>query len=141
MNQLLILHAAATWFMVGLIWTIQLVHYPLFLKVPESDFIEYERSHTRRMGALLALPAVAEIATAAALVWVRPDAVGLAPVLIAGTLLAGIWIMTAAVHAPIHGRLAAGHDRDLIARLINTNWWRTVLWSVRGLAAAWMLTA
>ena len=141
MNQLLILHAAATWFMVGLIWTIQVVHYPLFRNVPESGFIEYERSHTHRMGALLVTPAVVEIVTASALVWTRPDGIGLAPVVIAGALLAGIWIMTGAVQAPIHGHLSAGHDSILIGRLIRTNWWRTSMWSVRGVIAAWMLSA
>jgi len=127
--------------MVGLIWTIQVVHYPLFRKVPESGFIEYERSHTRRMGTLLALPALLEIVTAAALVRARPDRVGLTLVLIAGMLLAAVWIMTAAVQAPIHRRLSAGRDPELIARLISTDWWRTALWSLRGIAAAAILSA
>ncbi|MCK6525129.1 hypothetical protein L6R49_27300, partial [Myxococcota bacterium] len=30
---LLLIHAAATWFMVGLIWFVQIVHYPLFSAV------------------------------------------------------------------------------------------------------------
>ena len=32
------MHAAATWFMVGLVWVIQTVHYPLFAFVGESGF-------------------------------------------------------------------------------------------------------
>lgn len=127
--------------MVGMIWTIQVVHYPLFLRVTKAEFIGYERSHTRRMGALLAIPAVVEVVTAAALVWARPDPIGLTTVLISGTLLAVAWIMTASVQAPIHRRLSVGHDPALIARLISTNWWRTALWSLRGLAAAWILSA
>jgi hypothetical protein len=139
--SLLALHAAATWFMVGLIWTIQVVHYPLLLAVPASGFTDYERSHTRRMGALLALPAGVEIVTAATLVWVRPDRVGLAPVLIAGALLAMIWIMTATVQAPIHGRLSEGHDSGLIVRLVASNWWRTAAWTLRGVIVTSMLIA
>jgi hypothetical protein len=37
------IHLAATWFMVGLIWVIQIVHYPLFTSVGSDSFAEYER--------------------------------------------------------------------------------------------------
>ena len=33
MSALLAAHAAATWALVGLIWTVQVVHYPLFALV------------------------------------------------------------------------------------------------------------
>lgn len=136
---LLLVHAAATWFMVGLIWVIQVVHYPLFRMVGEASFLDYERAHTRRMGAVLALPAVTEMTTAAALVFVRPESVGLELVLGAGALLAGIWIMTGLVQAPTHGRLAVGYDRALVDRLVTSNWWRTIGWTVRGALVAAMV--
>jgi hypothetical protein len=124
--------------MVGLIWMVQTVNYPLFLRVPASQFAGYERGHTRRMGSLLAIPAGVEVVTAAALVWVRPDGVGLGLVLGSGALLAGIWIMTALVQAPLHSRLTARHAPDLIRRLILSNWWRTGSWTVRGVLVAAM---
>ena len=34
---LLLVHLAATWFLAGLIWVIQLVHYPLFAAVERAD--------------------------------------------------------------------------------------------------------
>lgn len=139
MNQLLVVHAAATWFMVGLIWTIQVLHYPLFLKVGIREFVSYEQAHTKRTGALLAIPATIEVLTAGALVWLRPADVGLALVLVAGTLLAAIWVMTALVQVPLHRRLVASHDRAVIRSLVASNWWRTGAWSLRGLLVAWML--
>ena len=42
-----LVHAAATWFLVGLIWIIQVVHYPLFARVGEDGFVAYEAAHTR----------------------------------------------------------------------------------------------
>jgi hypothetical protein len=140
-SPLLAVHAAATWLMVGLIWTIQVVHYPLFRNVAPVDFPEYHRGHSRRMVLLLAVPAILEIGTATALVWERPDSLGLAPTLLAGSLLAGIWIMTALLQAPLHQRLAAGYDPALIDKLVASNWWRTAAWSGRGLLAIWMLVA
>ncbi len=136
---LLVVHAAATWFMVGLIWVIQVVHYPLFRKVGEDSFLEYEREHTRRMGAVLAVPAIGEIVTAAALVFVRPESVPLWLVLTAGAVLAAIWIMTGLVQGPAHGRLSERYDPDLIDRLVTSNWWRTVGWTLRGVLVAVMV--
>lgn len=136
---LLVVHGAATWFMVGLIWVIQVVHYPLFRQVGEDSFLEYERGHTRRMGAVLAVPAISEILTAAALVFVRPDDVPLWLVLAAGAVLAGIWIMTGLVQAPLHGRLSVGYSAELIDRLVSSNWWRTIGWTIRGALVALML--
>lgn len=141
MSQVLAIHASATLFMVGLIWTVQVVHYPLFLKVPASGFVEYERVHTRRMGALLAVPAGTEIVTAVALIWIRPEAVGLASVLIGGSLLAAIWIITALIQAPMHRHLSAGHDPVLISRLVTSNRWRTAGWTLRGVVVTSMLVA
>ncbi len=133
---MLLAHAAATWFMVGLIWFIQVVHYPLFAEVGEDRFEEYHRKHSRRISLLLAVVAVAEVITAAGLIWALPDSRSL--VLAAGALLALIWIITATVQVPQHARLQPG-DNAGVARLVAGNWTRTALWTVRGLLVMWML--
>ncbi|MDH3307619.1 MAG: hypothetical protein OEO77_08905 [Acidimicrobiia bacterium] len=132
----LIIHGVATWFMVGLIWTIQLVHYPLFALVGGDRFVDYEQSHARRMGILLAVPATLEVATGAALIWSRPDSVSLAVVLAAGALLALIWIVTWFVQVPAHARLSMGFDSGTARALTRSNWLRTLAWSGRGLIVA-----
>ena len=136
---LIVIHAAATWFMAGLIWMTQVVHYPLFGLVGAEDFITYEQSHTRRMAVLLVVPALTEIVTGAALVFAVPATASLPLVLVAGGFLAAIWLMTALVHAPLHGRLSRGRDAGLIHQLVAANWWRTAAWSVRGILVALML--
>ena len=133
---MLLAHAAATWFMVGLIWFIQVVHYPLFALVGEQRFEAYHRQHSRRISMVLAVVALAEVVTAAGLLWALPDARAL--VLLAGALLAVIWIITAAVQVPQHARLQPG-DHAGVARLVAGNWIRTALWTVRGLLVVWML--
>lgn len=52
---LLAVHVAATWFMVGLIWFVQLVHYPLFARVGRGGFAAYEGAHSWRTTAAIAL--------------------------------------------------------------------------------------
>ena len=49
MGVLLALHTLATIMLAGLIWFVQLVHYPLFSFVGAGDFVRYEREHTRRV--------------------------------------------------------------------------------------------
>lgn len=135
----LIVHAAATWFMVGLIWTIQSVHYPLFARVGAGDLIGYESEHTERMVRLLAIPAGVEISTGAALVWTRPAGVGLWLVLVAGALLVAIWTATAFVQVPLHRRLGDQPDASVVVQLVRSNWLRTGLWTVRAVLVAVML--
>ncbi len=139
--MLLAVHAAATWFMCGLIWTVQALHYPLFDTVGADSFPDYEARHTALVGRLLAVPASVEVVTAAALLWIRPSELGLLPVLIGGALLAAIWIVTALVQVPLHSRLTAGFDPVAHRRLVSTNRWRAGLWSIRGILVLWMVAA
>ncbi len=135
---MLVAHAAATWFMVGLIWFVQTVHYPLFGLVGSSDFPAYHEQHTQRISRLLALPAFAEVVTGAGLLWLRPDAVPVQPVLIGGVLVAAIWVITAVVQVRQHKQLTTGGSSG-IAVLVAANWWRTGMWTARGLIVAWMV--
>ncbi len=139
MNEVLVVQVAATWFMVGLIWMVQVVHYPLFRTVPADVFNSYEAAHTSAIGRLLILPAGLEVVSAAALVWYRPDGVPLWMVMLSGALLAAIWVATALVQAPLHRRLLEGYDRAAVDRLIRTNWFRTGAWTLRGFLVAAML--
>ena len=139
MNQVLVVQVAATWFMVGMIWMVQVVHYPLFRAIPASSFSSYEAAHTAAIGRLLILPAGTEVVSAAALVWFRPDAVPLWMVMLSGALLAAIWVATALVQAPLHRRLLNGYDRATVDRLVRSNWFRTGAWTLRGVLVAAML--
>jgi hypothetical protein len=42
---LLLAHSAATLFLVGLIWFVQVVHYPLLAQVGTGEFVAYAASH------------------------------------------------------------------------------------------------
>jgi hypothetical protein len=60
--------------------------------------------------------------------------------LIAGWgLLAVLWGSTFWIQVPLHARLQSGSNPDTIDWLVQTNWIRTVAWSIRGVLAVWML--
>ena len=44
----LLVQTAAAWFMAGLIWTMQILNYPLLAKVDPADVPQYEQAHNRR---------------------------------------------------------------------------------------------
>lgn len=141
---LLLANLCATGMMVGLIWTIQLVHYPLFHAVGPEAFPAYIAGHGTRITILVAPWMVAELVTAALLLRWRPDVVprGMA---VAGFLLCvGAWASTLLVQGPLVGWLAGGYDARTVDHLVASNWLRTVAWTARGtlcLLMAWRLVA
>ena len=58
------LHMFSTLAMVGLIWFVQVVHYPLFSSVGQSPFPEYERLHQKRTTLVVAPLMLIEALTA-----------------------------------------------------------------------------
>ncbi|MEL7473766.1 MAG: hypothetical protein AAGK04_10655 [Planctomycetota bacterium] len=130
-------HAGATWFMVGLIWFVQIVHYPLMRTVGVPRWLEYEARHTARTTWVVAPTMFVELGTAVLLAWqFRSDAWSW----IAFAALGLVWAATFLWLVPLHGRLSRGHDEKLIVALARANWLRTILWSGRGVYALSLLT-
>lgn len=137
MTPLLLAHAAVTWALVGLIWTVQLVQYPLFADVGPDAFPAFHARHTRQITWVVAPLMLAEVASAAWLV----GRGGASRWLLASLVpLAAVWLSTWLVQVPLHERLARGFDGAAIDRLVATNWLRTAAWTLRG-ACVWLATA
>jgi len=136
---LLLLHCAATLAMVGLIWFVQVVHYPLFSSVGQSPFPEYERLHQKRTTLVVAPLMLIEALTATLILTtdLSPSARDLA--WIGWVLLLLIWLSTAFLQVPLHRRLAEGYDPLAVRRLVRTNWSRTIAWTLRGFIAVLLL--
>jgi hypothetical protein len=137
---MLLLHAANTWFLVGLIWIVQLVHYPAFRWVGAAEFPRFHAEHMRRIGWIVMPLMSLELAGAVAwpLWWASAPERPLAFVNLG--LLLGIWLATALLAVPLHRRLERGPDPAAAERLVLANWPRTALWTARGavlLLALW----
>jgi hypothetical protein len=130
MALLFALHFAATWVLVGLIWTIQVVHYPLFAEVGPERFRHYHERHMALVGRLVVPLMLAEAASAVGLFLLGERTT---PFWISLAGLAVVWGSTGLLQVPLHLRLSQGHDDSAIRRLVLTNLWRTAGWTVRGL--------
>lgn len=135
MTALLLVHAGATVAMAGLVWFVQLVHYPLFAHVGRDGFARYELEHTRRTTWLVAPLMLVEAATALALLAADPSALTVA----GAALLGVVWLSTALVQVPLHGRLERGFDAGAHRRLVRSNAVRTSAWTGRAAIALALL--
>ena len=121
----------ATAFMTGVIWYVQVVHYPLMAGWPHDDFGVWEARHRARTGPVVMPLMLLEGCTAAVLVARRPRGVPAWLPWAALLLLVGVWASTFLLQVPCHDRLSRGWDEGVHARLVQTNWIRTVLWTAR----------
>lgn len=130
---------ASTLFMAGIIWFVQLVHYPLFASVGQGQFARYETENTGRTSWIVAPAMMIEAATSVMLLWIRPDAIGM-EIAAAGFLLTGlIWGSTFAMQVPLHARLSSGFKPTVHKSLVATNWVRTLAWTGRAWLALLMI--
>lgn len=127
--------------MFGVIWMVQVVHYPLMRFVAQPQFARFETAHRIRIswvvGPLMLVEGICVLAFLFApppgMPWWLPWAGAGAEAVAIGT--------TVFVSAPLHERLNAHFDSANLDRLIATNWIRTAAWTARAGLAIAMLVA
>jgi hypothetical protein len=139
MEWVLLLNLAATGMMIGVIWFVQVVHYPLFGRVGRDGWTDYAAAHGRRTTWVVGPPMLVELATGALLA-LRPLP-GIPPTAAwAGlALIAVAWASTGLLQVPRHRVLGDGWDAAAHRSLVAGNWLRTVAWTLRGALLLWML--
>ena len=130
-RNLFIIHLLATAYMVGVIWIIQVIHYPLFEKVGRDQFISYELSHLEKTSLVIALPMILEILSFIGLLIVDSNLRASSLIQTGGLCLLLIWPVTFFISVPQHNILSHGFNQQVLDKLILTNWIRTSLWSIR----------
>ena len=120
---------ASTFAMTGVIWLVQIVQYPGFSRAAAGDFRAFHAHHCRSIGVVVGPLMCAELLTALLL------AASASPAWFWWSMLAAlvaIWLSTALVQGPLHGKLAREGPRpELLESLVRGNWLRTVLWTAR----------
>ncbi len=132
MKLILLIHVFATLFMVGLIWFVQVVHYPLFANVGSEQFRAYEELHQRLTTWVVGPAMLVELVTAVMLLKYLPDDlktlawIGVALVVV-------LWLSTALLSVPAHNSLTTEYSTAAYRKLVSTNWIRTIAWTARGI--------
>jgi hypothetical protein len=135
----LVINAFATCVMVGVIWFVQLVHYPLLATIGIDRAPEIAVEHQRRTGWVVGLPMAAEGVTTLWLVFDSPSGVHVVLPYVGGILLAIALGSTIFLSVPLHEKMSNSPSADIGAQLVRTNWPRTIAWTLRGVLTAIML--
>jgi len=141
-RTLLVIHLAATLFMVGLIWTIHYVHYPLFAYVGESTYASFQAAHVERIGKLLFVPWLTEGITligVLALAFFGGHKALRVPAVVNGAAMAVVLVISGFWSAPAHAKLADGFDKSVHDQLMTVNLIRAIAWTVCGICAIWIV--
>ena len=134
-----LLNISSTWFMVGLIWLIQIVHYPLFKFVGKNEFQVYHNGHSVLITPLVGTVMIIELISSIFLVIFPPKNVSFTVSTIGVILVFIIWASTAFLQIPQHNILANVYELEAHKLLVQTNWIRTIAWSMRGFLLLYML--
>lgn len=127
MNSLIIINFALSCYLLGLILTIQMVHYPAFIYVDRKMFNKFHLFHVRRISLIVMIPMGAEFLASSALFFLYPSITHAA---LFG-LVVLIWLSTAFLSVPRHNKLSEHKNPKIISELVLTNWPRTIFWISR----------
>ncbi len=124
-----LIHLLATFFMTGVIWIIQSVHYPSFQYVSSENFFKFTQFHQMAMTWIVGPMMLVELITGLYLWSQNPLNIYW---FILSSLILLIWLSTFFLSVPLHETLVSqGYDLKVIQKLIFTNWPRTISWSLR----------
>ena len=127
----LLIHATAVLLLTGVIWTIQLVHYPGFVDVERRQWPSYHRRHSRSISLIVIPLMLIELTTSGWLLWHE-----LSPLhLLFLTCSVFTWVLTAIVFVPLHQRIGARPNVPHLRKLTRSNWLRTLTWTTSAVAS------
>lgn len=123
----------------GVIWVIQVCHYPLFYLIGTTNFVRYEKAHRERISYVVVPLMIAELATSLVLVASTPGFLDPALAWWNLFLVAIVWFSTFAIQVPCHRKLSGGFDDRTHKLLVRSNWIRTFSWSSRALLSVYLI--
>ena len=136
-QSMLAMHLVLASIMGGVIWVIQLVHYPSFRFTDREKYVSFQIFHMRKISFIVMPVMVLEFLSGLLLVLYHSNHDSL--LRISFFLLLIIWLVTALFFAQIHQKLSKGYDETLVTKLVSLNWIRTLLWTVRSFIIAYCL--
>lgn len=132
-------HAAVRLSLAAVLWLVQLVVYPAFRWIDPARFTMWHYGYTAAITWVVAPLMLLQAAGVAARFWLLEHPEPLWLLEAACTLVA--WAVTAFVSVPIHsslqGELPPASQLAAMRRLVQTNWLRTLPWSVCA-ACSWI---
>ncbi|MAI87886.1 MAG: hypothetical protein CMF98_01970 [Candidatus Marinimicrobia bacterium] len=131
MEAILFFHFFLTFFMTGIIWLIQLIHYPSFSFIDKNMYSKFQTFHMNRISFLVGPIMILELLSGFYLLLFFYSESNFFVINFILNIL--ILTMTIIVFGTIHKKLIEGFKFSLFAKLISMNWIRTILWSMKSI--------
>ncbi|MBA65128.1 MAG: hypothetical protein CMG55_04935 [Candidatus Marinimicrobia bacterium] len=123
------IHTIFTSIMVGVIWVMQIVHYPIFRFVKKEEYNDFQNFHMKRISYIVVPSMIVELLSGIIVLYLNINISFQFQASMA--LLIIIWMLTGFVFSNIHNNLLNGFNIKTGYSLILWNWVRTTLWSIR----------
>ena len=130
MSSIACFQITVSWALLVLVWLVQLIIYPGFIRIPARYFSAYHSWYASRITIIVLPLMLAEVILLLSWWWGGADR---SAAYIATLAVIIVWLSTFQLQVPIHKRLKNGKDKDLIRQLVVTNWIRTSAWSFKTL--------
>ena len=128
-NFVLLGHLIFTSIMTGVIWVIQIVHYPSFHFIEKELYTAFQKFHMNKISIIVMPIMLAELITG---IMLFLDKSSKSPFLtISIIILVLIWLITGVFFTKAHNELIAGYQELVVNQLVAMNWIRTLLWTLR----------
>ena len=128
-NFVLLGHLIFTSIMTGVIWVIQIVHYPSFHFIEKELYTAFQKFHMNKISIIVMPIMLAELITG---IMLFLDKSSKSPFLtISIIILVLIWFITGVFFTKAHNELIAGYQELVVNQLVAMNWIRTLLWTLR----------
>jgi hypothetical protein len=128
---LLLAHALVTAMLTGIIWFVQIVHYPLFPLAGGQNYPLFQRRHEQGITRVVAPLMIVESLTGIAVIILFPVGVSRSLFYLTLVLLLINWLSTFFLQVPQHRILEHGFNYSAWQTLAKTNWVRTLTWTMR----------
>jgi len=127
--------------MAGVIAAVQLIIYSSFIEVSPERFVAFHEWYSIRIGWIVGALMPVELIAAVMSIRVLPAGRMRWLAWLALGLVGAIWVVTALVQVPQHGRLSNGYDAGVIGALVHGNWIRFWLWQAKAAVSIYLLVS
>ncbi len=111
---------------VVLIWLVQMIIYPSMRYWDRETFNCAHPWYTKTITPFIIMLMPSQAFIAGVELVTSPSF----PLLLQALAIVVAWLVTFYISVPLHTKLGLGFDKDLIEKLIQTNWYRTSAWSL-----------
>ena len=127
MDNFFLIQIISNSILIGVLLITQLIYYPSLYSIDKNYFEKYHKNYVNSISYVVIPLMLIELISLLYLTFYVSDLFMIKSLLI----LITIWLFTFICIVPLHNLLSKKRSDDIISRLVNYNWLRTILWSIK----------